>query len=666
MGWKETVGLWLGLDVKRAAPAPAPAKGALPFVGASSDGRAVSADWTTEKAISEGMKASTWVYTACRKISTAFASVPLVVQKRVGDEWQPDPQHPLQALLDRPNPFMSRQDMMERWALHLELGGNAVWHKVMAGTVPVELWPLSPDTVKPIPSRLKFISGYEWRQGSDKTILPAETVLHWQFVDPATPYWGLSPLKAAAAAVDTDLAAVRWNRATLANDGKPSIAVLLADSLQAPEQEVAARFIQQQIDGNSVRKALVLGGASKVQPLSLSAAEMDWLQGRRLNREEIGAVFGVPPVLMVAGESVTFANLDAAKRILWEDTVVPLLDDFCQGAGMLLTHWGHEATHRVVADLSGIAALQENLKERADAAKVLVEAGFPINAVNQRLALGFAPVEGGDVPRQPVLPAMAPPGVKSLPPLQSRGVRMQRKEKGDPPEVAQRLARMDEWTDEVRQKVAKLLLDQGNSVASAYASGKPWEQALSVDDWRDLLSAVHTAVIEAEGALAYAATLNAITGTGGGVFDVLADGATEWIDEHVGDMVKGITDTSKLALRAEITAGVEAGESVRDIAKRLRTVHEGWSDARATLIARQETASAFGAAHQLSAEQIASDYDVEMVKTWVATRDSRTRDSHKAIDGETVPIDEPFGIGVMAPPEGFQCRCVVTYAPKGG
>lgn len=658
MGWKEAVGALLGLEVKKTAPA----KGGLPFVTASTDGRAVSSTWNPDTAAREGYEGNTWVYTACRRISTALASVPLVVQKRNGDEWEADPEHPLQALLNRPNPFMSRQDMLERWALHLELGGNAVWHKVMVQGRPVELWPLKPGEIKPIPSRVNFISGYEWKQGSDKRNLTADEVLHWQFVDPSTPYWGMSPLKAAANAVDTDGAAVRWNRAVLANDGKPSMAVFLDSDLDASQQEIAARFIQGQIDGNSVRKALVLGGASKVQALSMNAAEMDWLQGRRMSREEIGAVFGVPPVLMVAGEAVTFANLEAAKRILWEDTVVPLLDDLCQGLNLgLLPHYGAELTHRVVADVSGVAALQDNMTTRAAAAKTFVDAGWPVNAVNQRLALGFAPVDGGDVPRLPAAPAQAtaPPAAKAARP------RFERKDRGEDAVQAQ-LARMDEWTDEARKRVASLLIEQGNAVAAAYASGKPWDTALSMNDWEALMRAIHTAVLETEGAVAFTSLLAATTATGGGgAFDVLADNVVEWIDDHVGTLVKGIDETSRVAVAAQIKQGVEAGESQRDIAKRLRSLHEDWSDYRANTIARTEVASAFGQAHQASAEQIAEVHDVKLVKVWLATKDARTRDEHAAIDGERVALDEMFSIGVLAPPGGVNCRCAVLYEEGG-
>ena len=52
--------------------------------------------------------------------------------------------------------------------------------------------------------------------------------------------------------------------------------------------------------------------------------------------------------------------------------------------------------------------------------------------------------------------------------------------------------------------------------------------------------------------------------------------------------VDGECDVIERALPQRVVAvgaGVEAGESVKDIAKRLKTVHEGWSDARAMTIA---------------------------------------------------------------------------------
>lgn len=665
MNWIQRMGAAvLGLSVKlRGSGNSAPAVHA----SSAQDGRALVSEWSAEKAVKEGLKSNSWVYSAATKIATGLASVPLLLERAKGDTWTPETDHELAALLRRPNPFMGRQDMLERWALHMLLAGNAVWWLNIVGGKPVELWPIVPDQVRPIVSRVQFIGGYEWRvTPTEKKVLPTEQVAHWMFVDPSNPRWGLSPLEAAASAVDLDQAASKWNRAVLANDGKPPLAVFLDASLSVDDMRAASAMIREQIDGGSIRKALVLGGASKAQPLSLSASDLDFLNGRRFSREEIAAVFGVPPILMSFGEAATFSNLDAAKAILWEDRIVPLLDDLCQGLeGALFGFWNLTSGEwRIRADLSGVRALQANIKTEAEVGKLrgetfklYVDAGVPGNMAAKLLGLPLEKIPGGDQPRAAAGPPMPTQTKGRAPPFE-------RKDKGEG-EAAKQLERLDAWVEKLRPKIAELLLEQGSAVASAYAAGQPWDTALSLDDWQALMEAIHTAVIESEGAIAYTGLLSAITSAGGGgAFDVLADNVTEWIAEHVGENIQYIDDATRLALQAEISAGVEAGESTRDIAKRLRDLHTDWSGWRAERIARTETGSAFSAAHQLTAEQMAAETGVQLVKTWHATQDSRTRDEHAAMDGETVGIDEAFSNGLMQPGEP-NCRCVVTYSAKG-
>lgn len=659
MNWIERITARLGLDVKRAGVSNSqPAV----YASASADGRPISSNWSAEKAVSEGLKVNPWVYAAVQRIASNLASVPLVLERQQGDGWEPDSTHEIQGLLNRPNPFMGRQDLSERWVQHMMLAGNALFWLNIVGGKPVELWPIQPDTIKPIQSRAEFIGGYEWKvDSSTKRLLPVAEVAHWMFPDPSDTRWGLSPLQAGAASVDMDQAAARWNRAVLANDGKPPLAVFLGEQLTFAQMKEASALIREQIDGGSVRRILTLGGASKVQPLSLNATDLDFLNGRKYSREEIAAVFGVPAILLSFGEAATYANLDAAKTMLWEDRIVPLLDDLCQGyMGALFPFWGlTEAQYRIRADLSGVRALQANLRTEAEVGKLraeafvaMVNAGVPANMAAAAAQVPLKDIPGGDAPR--AAQATAPPAAKAARP------RFERKDKGDP--IDAQLARMDEWTDEARKRVASLLIEQGNAVAAAYASGKPWEQSLSMDDWEALMRAIHTAVLEAEGAVAFTGLLAATTAAGGGgAFDVLADNVVEWIDDHVAVLVKGIDETSRVAVAAQIKQGVEAGESQRDIAKRLRSLHEDWSDYRAATVARTEVAAAFGQAHQASAEQIAEQHDVQLVKVWLATKDARTRDEHAAIDGERVALDAAFSIGVQAPPGGVNCRCVVLY-----
>lgn len=87
---------------------------------------------------------------------------------------------------------------------------------------------------------------------------------------------------------------------------------------------------------------------------------------------------------------------------------------------------------------------------------------------------------------------------------------------------------------------------------------------------------------------------------------------------------------------------------------------------RARLIVRTETVKATNIT-QLAA---ADNEDFEMEKQWIAIEDSRTRRSHShaGVDGERIPLDQPYSNGLMFPgdPAGSakevcNCRCTQGY-----
>jgi hypothetical protein len=86
--------------------------------------------WNTEKAVQEGYKVSEWVYTCVTRISTAASSVPWRVYQDTKGGRTPyvsnrGKVHPIEDLLDSPNPYMNGGDFFELLTQHLYLGGNA-------------------------------------------------------------------------------------------------------------------------------------------------------------------------------------------------------------------------------------------------------------------------------------------------------------------------------------------------------------------------------------------------------------------------------------------------------------------------------------------------------------------------------------------------------------
>lgn len=124
---------------------------------------------------------------------------------------------------------------------------------------------------------------------------------------------------------------------------------------------------------------------------------------------------------------------------------------------------------------------------------------------------------------------------------------------------------------------------------------------------------------------------------------------------------------NRTKITSAISQGVLSGDSIPDIAKRLRGVTN--MDKSASIRnARTYTTAAENAGRVDSYEE-AEDMGIEMEQEWMATVDDRTRPSHVALDGERVPVGEKFSNGLLYPgdPEGdpeevYNCRCTLVAA----
>lgn len=123
---------------------------------------------------------------------------------------------------------------------------------------------------------------------------------------------------------------------------------------------------------------------------------------------------------------------------------------------------------------------------------------------------------------------------------------------------------------------------------------------------------------------------------------------------------------------AEVLRLREEGLNLPQIARQVTTKFGAINKSRAILIARTETHSATGAAHDAYHRQVSTSYGVQMKKQWVATADARTRTNHAAMNGTVVEMDEDFlmpdgtRMKHVGDPAGgaanvINCRCVILY-----
>jgi HK97 family phage portal protein len=366
----------------------------VPIVERYRDGLPVLQPYSIIAAVDRDLKQNPFLYTALRKKADAIASVPFFVERFEGGRWVRVPNHEAEHLIEGANPFMSGFELKKLLVYHKELSGSSYWQIVKVNGKPVFLQPLFPQFMRPVPSRDDFIEGFEYTMDGENTLFLTPDEVFWtKHTDPADPYKGLSPLQAISGEIQTDLEARRWNKISLSNRGASDVAFIMRSVITQEDYELARMMIDDRMSGaDNARRPWVLGGDSDVRPLSYNAVEMDYIDTRKFNRSVIAAALGVPAQLIGDADNSTYNNMISMKRHFWEDTVTTWLEEVRQDLTrqILIPYYGDGRRVRAPAlrymyDLSNVEALQSSMMEKAELAKTLVEAGFPLEEINQLL-----------------------------------------------------------------------------------------------------------------------------------------------------------------------------------------------------------------------------------------------------------------------------------------
>jgi HK97 family phage portal protein len=656
------------------------------------------ADWSTDRAIQYGYKSNTYVYACVNLLAKSAASIPWQVYAKTKTKtWEVIEDHPAALLIEKPNPFMSRTDLIEIMTMHLYLGGNALLTKVRGGGVVSELWPLPPDAMKVIPDKQNYIGGYFYDRDGVRMRFNPSDIIHNKFNDPANPYWGIAPLQAGAKLVDTDNEAVEWNKIALENRAITDGVFTFDSPLTKDQWDDARKQVREQHQGiQNARTPWVLGAGAKWQQMSLSPAEMDFINSRKMTREEICAIFGCPPVMIGIYENATLANIQTARRIFWQDTVVPFLENMKSCFNLQLTpEYGGDIY--IDFDLSAVEALQDNFNDKITNARALWGMGVPFNAINQRLELGFDDVDSGDVGFLPtsVIPAdsamnppPAPAPAAALPPppapkASGKGITGGDENKAlNLPSIAHKdhyvkgfESRRASWDLNLTRKASNMFLNEADSVINAlkrYPSTEAGialalDSAIKNEEWNRYFVSTWTGIVEEFASETFNGLKNQ-TGRETKAFEFLTNTIKNYIIRTAALKVVGVTEFTKSVIGGLVLNVFNQPESntMDDVAKAVKSTYQDFSRYRAYRIGRTEVAGATNYGSMIGAKASG----IALKKEWLSAHDERVRKSHAHVDGEVVGLDEKFSNGLHfpaeyeagRPSETIHCRCVLVYS----
>lgn len=657
-----------------------------------------------------------WVYKAAKKNAEKVSEIDIrlkrhnlrrsVRQRGVhsSGEVEEVTDHPVLGLLANANDFMTFPDLVLVTQAYLELVGEAFWAVLPEEGQPQEIWPLRPDKVEVLRSDKEFVAGYRYKPRLDVEVtFKPESIVPFREFDPLNPFRGMGAVMAVAFAGDTDLFAAKWNRNFFYNSAVPLMAIILKDTVGERARKRFEKAWRSQYEGvaKAHKTAVVQGVESFVTDFHRTHKEMDFLEQRRFNRDEILAIFGVPKTVLGLTEDVNRANAEATTASWLEHEIRPkmnrlvntmtefLLRRYENGAEYFFDFVDPVPANREL-ELSfykaqGIPWMTPNEIRRREGLESLGKEGdrlyVPINLVGidvnppqserqfrsglRKVPLKKPPVRQKERYMQ-VLSYHRDEFVKTMSKLMAEGRRKLSDEELGERSWRQMIGIQEVFEQRYTEQLRNLFEEQKADALSRLRGEKALKQieddVFAMDEWivtfRNTFRPLVIELIKQQGQ-----DMVELVGPGG-AFDVTTERVLNYIENEGLLFVSRVNETTRETLREALREGVKEGEGIDDLAVRIEQVFDEASRIRAEMIARTETISASNFARQESFAQ----FGVKRQR-WFTALDERVREAHARAHGQVRSLGETFEVGGEAlrfpgdpngsPENVIQCRCTL-------
>lgn len=268
-----------------------------------------------------------WLFATIDRIATSIAAVQWDLF-RVLPDGQRDivGNHPALTMWRLVNPYHTREEFLETSTQHFELTGEMWWIIVRSQLgFPLELWPVSPHHMRPVPDPDTYIKGYIYSVGAMRIPLAPEDVIFIRRPHPIDPYRGIGTVQSLMWDLDAERSAAQWNRNFFRNSAEPGGIIQFDETLSQAEWEtLTARWNEQHKGVANAHRVAVLERGTWVDR-KLTQRDMQFESSRRLNRDIILGAFGMPGHLLGISETVNRANAEAGEVMFSRWIIKPRL-----------------------------------------------------------------------------------------------------------------------------------------------------------------------------------------------------------------------------------------------------------------------------------------------------------------------------------------------------
>lgn len=276
-----------------------------------------------------------WVYACVARRSMGLAQIEFkLYQLKKNGEVEEVIEHELLELLYRVNPEMTKYNFIQLSVIYRDLLGDSPW--ILSKTnkedkLPSNIFIARPEFFKVKKDDDGNVTGYIYEIGTYKKSFEKEEVLFLKNYNPKNPEKGIGVIEAVRMTAENDDYILQSNSNLLKNNARPSGFLEMegnADSKMVKRLKKEFRKKHQGYE-NSYNVQLLEGGL-KFKPVTLPPKDLDFIESRKMNRDEILSIFGVPKPVLGVFEDVNRASAIAAEYVFNKWTLEPLATELIE------------------------------------------------------------------------------------------------------------------------------------------------------------------------------------------------------------------------------------------------------------------------------------------------------------------------------------------------
>jgi HK97 family phage portal protein len=283
-----------------------------------------------------------WVAIAVMRLLTWAVRVPLKVYRRLDDDGarervRPN-EHPLARALATPWDRGSQADLVLNLLGPLFVHGNDLMDVIDGARGQLRFEPIDWRTVSPI----RFdpndpndeILGWKiFRPTSPPEERSADTVMHLRWWSPLGNL-GISPLQQLRTTIAGESAAIAWTLNRLKEAVRPDGVVEMSDEVLGLEPDDRKQIYKQAVEDlrdnyggseNAGKLPVMPPGMTWTTASHTTAVEAELISQRQANRNEVAALYMVPPPTIGILERATFSNIVSLREMAYTDGLAPPL-----------------------------------------------------------------------------------------------------------------------------------------------------------------------------------------------------------------------------------------------------------------------------------------------------------------------------------------------------